>query len=197
MLIRGPTPGRRRAARILRALIGAAALAALAVPAADARPVIDAAGAEIEAPAERAALVRYAAQFTGTPYRWGGSSPAGFDCSGLVRYVYARFGVQMEHFSGAQYAAYPKVARDDLQPGDLVFFAGRGHVGIYIGGERFIHATHSGDHVRVSKLSEGWYQTGYAGAVRPPYPAGASSTVGPVTRKPGGIRSMSSRALVA
>lgn len=180
-----------------RALIGAAAVAALAVPAADARPVIDAGDAGGEPPVERAALVRYAATFSGTPYRWGGSSPGGFDCSGLVRYVYARFGVQMEHFTGAQYAAYPKVARDDLQPGDLVFFAGRGHVGIYIGRGRFIHATHSGDHVRVSKLSEGWYRTGYAGAVRPPYPAGASSTVGPVTRKPGGIRSVSSRALAA
>jgi cell wall-associated NlpC family hydrolase len=159
--------------------------------------VIEAGAAEIQAPAERAALVRYAAQFTGTPYRFGGSSPAGFDCSGLVRYVYAKFGVRMEHFSGAQYAAYPKVARDELQPGDLVFFAGRGHVGIYVGRGRFIHATRSGDHVRVSKLSEGWYREGYAGAVRPPYPAGAPSTVGPVTRKSGGIRSMSSRALVA
>lgn len=189
-------PGRRRAARIRRALI-AAALAAVAVPVADARPVYDPGAPGVQVPAQRAALVRYAAQFTGTPYRWGGSSPAGFDCSGLVRYVYGKFGVQMEHFSGAQYAAYPKVDRDDLRPGDLVFFAGRGHVGIYIGRGRFIHSTHSGDHVRVSKLSEGWYRTGYAGAVRPPYPAGASSTVGPVTRKSGGIRSMSSRALVA
>jgi cell wall-associated NlpC family hydrolase len=150
-----------------------------------------------ELPGERAELVRYAAQFAGTPYRYGGSSPAGFDCSGLVRYVYARFGVRMEHFTGAQYAAYPKVARADLEPGDLVFFAGRGHVGIYIGRGRFIHATHSGDRVRVSKLSESWYRTGYAGAVRPPYPAGGASTVGPVTRKPGGSRWTSSPAVLA
>lgn len=127
------------------------------MPAADARPVIDAAGAEIEAPAERAALVEYAGQFTGTPYRWGGSSPAGFDCSGLVRYVYARFGVQMEHFSGAQYAAYPKVARDDLQPGDLVFFAGSdgtraspGHVGIVIGGGKMVEAFATGFPIRIA-----------------------------------------------
>lgn len=190
-------PGRRRAARTTRALIGAATLATLAVPAADARPVVEPAATQIEAPSERAALVRYAARFTGTPYRWGGSSPAGFDCSGLVRYVYAKFGVRMEHFTGAQYAAYPKVERGELQPGDLVFFAGRGHVGIYVGRGRFIHATHSGDHVRVSKLSEGWYRTGYAGAVRPPYPAGSWSTVGPDTANPAGIRAMSSRALIA
>jgi cell wall-associated NlpC family hydrolase len=196
--IRGFTPGRRRAAaRIPRALIGAAALSALAVPAADARPVIDSRTAATDAPLERAALVRYATQLAGTPYRWGGSTPAGFDCSGLVRYVYAKFGVPMEHFTGAQYAAYPKVGRDDLRPGDLVFFAGRGHVGIYIGRGRFIHATRGGDHVRVSKLSEDWYRTGYAGAVRPPYPAGAPSTVGPVTSNPGGMRSMSSRELDA
>ena len=154
-------------------------------------------GAVTHAPAERAALVRYAARFTGTPYRWGGASPGGFDCSGLVRYVYGRFGVRMAHYTGAQYAAFPKVARNGLRPGDLVFFGGLGHVGIYIGRGRFIHATHSGDHVRMSKLTERWYRDGYAGAVRPPYPAGGSRTVGPLTRKPGGIRPVSSWAFVA
>ena len=171
----------------------------LTAPAAEARSLIDPAVVSVaHAPAERAALIRYAARFTGTPYRWGGSSPRGFDCSGLVSFVYARFGVRMAHYTGAQYAAFPKVPRNRLRPGDLVFFAGRGHVGIYVGRGRFIHATHSGDHVRVSKLSERWYRDGYAGAVRPPYPpAGGSSTVGPVTRKPDVIRLFSSRAFVA
>lgn len=165
---------------------------------AKAPPAVEAAAtASAQAPATRSALIRYAARFTGTPYRWGGSSPAGFDCSGLVRYVYGRFGVHMAHYTGAQYAAFPKVARTRLRPGDLVFFAGRGHVGIYVGRGRFIHATHTGDHVRVSKLSEGWYRSGYAGAVRPPYPVRGSRTVGPVTRKPAGIRAFSSAALVA
>ena len=168
------------------------------MPTAQSHPAIEAGAASVaHAPAERAALIHYAARFTGTPYRWGGASPTGFDCSGLVRYVYARFGVPMAHYTGAQYVAFPKVARNKLRPGDLVFFAGRGHVGIYIGRGRFIHATHSGDHVRVSKLSEGWYRSGYAGAVRPPYPVRGSRTVGPVTRKPDGIRAFSSAALVA
>jgi len=167
----------------------------LAVPAAEARPAIESGTAPVaHAPAERAALVRYAARFVGTPYRWGGSSPAGFDCSGLISYVYGRFGVRMAHYTGAQYAAYPKVARRRLRPGDLVFFDGLGHAGIYAGRGRFIHATHSGDHVRVSKLSERWYRDRYAGAVRPPYPRGGSRTVGPVTRKPDGIRPVSSPA---
>lgn len=190
--------GRHRAARTPHALAGAALIAVLSVPTADARPAIEDWAAPVaHPPTERAALVRYAARFKGTPYRWGGASPAGFDCSGLVAHVYGRFGVRMAHYTGAQYAAFPKVARNRLRPGDLVFFNGLGHVGIYVGRGRFIHATNSGDHVRVSKLTERWYRDGYVGAVRPPYPRGGSSTVGPVTRKPDGIRPISSRGSVA
>ncbi len=145
-------------------------------------------------PAGRAALVAYAKTLVGTPYRWGGARPGGFDCSGLTSYVYGKFGVRMAHHTGAQYAAYRKVPLGHLRPGDLVFFAGLGHTGIYVGKGRFIHATHSGDYVRISKLSEGWYARGYVGAVRPPFPRSASSRTGPSTRSPVGMRRPNSSA---
>jgi cell wall-associated NlpC family hydrolase len=136
----------------------------------------------------RADLVRFATGFVGTPYRWGGADPSGFDCSGLIAYVYGRHGVRMAHYTGDQFAAYPRVAREDLEPGDLVFFDGVGHAGIYAGDGRFVHATHSGDVVRVTRMDEGWYRERYSGAVRPPLP----SASGPSTRRSAGMRSASS-----
>jgi len=131
-------------------------------------------------------LVRYAEGFQGTPYVWGGGGPGGFDCSGFVRFVYSRFGVGMEHSSYAQFGSFPRVARTGLRRGDLVFFSGAGHVGLYIGGGRFIHATHTGDFVRISSLDEGWYSSGYAGAVRPPLsvPPSMPRTMGSATVRP-------------
>ncbi|MFN2627906.1 MAG: NlpC/P60 family protein [Gaiellaceae bacterium] len=108
-----------------------------------------------------------AARYLGVPYRWGGSSPAGFDCSGLVSYVYAQLGISLPHYTVAQWNATSPVAPGDLQPGDLVFFDGLGHVGIYIGGGQFIHAPHTGDVVSVSSLAEGWYASHLDGARRP------------------------------
>ena len=107
-----------------------------------------------------------AARYLGIPYRWGGASPSGFDCLGLVMYVYAQLGISLPHYTVGQYAAGAAVSRDELQPGDLVFFDGLGHVGIYIGGDQFIHAPHTGDVVRVSSLSESWYAATYVGARR-------------------------------
>ncbi|MFL5953052.1 MAG: NlpC/P60 family protein [Gaiellaceae bacterium] len=101
-----------------------------------------------------------------TPYVWGGSAPGGFDCSGLVMWAYAQVGVSLPHSSYAQYGAGVPVSRDQLQPGDLVFFDGLGHVGIYIGGDQFVHAPHTGDVVKISSLSEGWYTSTYVGARR-------------------------------
>ena len=109
-------------------------------------------------------VVSYARHFIGTPYSWGGSTPrSGFDCSGLVRYVYAHFGIRLPHSSFADLAHGRRVGRRSLRPGDLVFFYDAGHVGIYVGGNRFIDAPHSGSRVRISTM--GAY-SGYYGARR-------------------------------
>ena len=117
-----------------------------------------------------ARAVAIAEGYLGVPYVWGGATPEyGFDCSGLVMYVYAQLGIHLSHFSGAQWNEGTPIAAEDLAPGDLVFFHpganGPGHVGIYIGGNNFIHAPHTGDVVKISSLYE--YSTSYVGAVRP------------------------------
>jgi cell wall-associated NlpC family hydrolase len=119
----------------------------------------------------------------GVSYAWGGGGSrgagpgiapdegvVGFDCSGLTQYAYARAGISIPRNSRAQYANLPKVSRDDLQPGDLVFWATSPsnpstiyHVAIYLGGNRVVQAPQSGDVVKVSSM---WWN-GYAGAVRP------------------------------
>jgi cell wall-associated NlpC family hydrolase len=111
-------------------------------------------------------VVDYAKRFRGVRYVYGGSSPrSGFDCSGFVRFVYAHFGVSVAHSSYAQFGLGHRVGRASLRPGDLVFFDGLGHVGIYIGNGRFIHAPHSGTRVRVESLG-GWYGSRFDGARR-------------------------------
>jgi cell wall-associated NlpC family hydrolase len=102
----------------------------------------------------------------GTPYVWGGASPGGFDCSGLVMWAYGQMGVSLPHSTYAQFSMGVPVSIDQLQPGDLVFFDGLGHVGLYIGGGQFVHAPHTGDVVKISSLSEGWYASTYVGARR-------------------------------
>jgi cell wall-associated NlpC family hydrolase len=121
--------------------------------------------------AARQALGVRAAQFArrllGVPYRWGGETPAGgFDCSGFVRYVYAHFGMSLPHSSYSDFDLGKRVSRGSLRPGDLVFFDGIGHVGMYVGGGRFIHAPHTGSHVQLTSLEEPWYRTTYDGARR-------------------------------
>jgi hypothetical protein len=116
--------------------------------------------------------VRIAEQYLGTPYVWGGASPeTGFDCSGLVTFVYAQLGISLIHYSGAQYHEGRPVPVSQLRPGDLVFFepgaTGPGHVGIYVGGGQFIQAPHTGDVVRISNLFSRPYSRDYVGAVRP------------------------------
>jgi len=111
-------------------------------------------------------IVEYAKHFRGVRYVYGGSSPrSGFDCSGFVRYVYAHFGVPLAHSSYAQFDRGRRVARASLRPGDLVFFDGLGHVGIYVGDGHFIHAPHSGTRVRIETLA-GWYSSRFVGARR-------------------------------
>jgi cell wall-associated NlpC family hydrolase len=114
---------------------------------------------------ERTNIVRYARRFLGVPYAWGGTSPSGFDCSGFTRYVYAHFGVSLPHYTYSQFDLGRRVARAALKPGDLVFFGGVGHVGLYIGHDLFIHAPHTGTRVSVDSLS-GWYSGTFAGARR-------------------------------
>jgi len=118
-------------------------------------------------PVGRPRVVAIALRYLGTPYRWAGSSPGGFDCSGFVMYVYGRVGVGLPHNSSMLWSVGRPVARKDLQPGDIVFFNGLSHVGIYIGRGRFVHAPHTGDVVKISRLSESWYRTTYDGARRP------------------------------
>ena len=100
-------------------------------------------------------VVSYARHFLGIPYSWGGSSPrGGFDCSGLVRFVYSHFGIGLPHSSWADLAHGRRVSRGSLRPGDLVFFYGASHVGIYAGDGHFIDAPHTGARVRVSTMHE-------------------------------------------
>ncbi len=114
-----------------------------------------------------ARAVAVAQRYLGTPYRWGGSSPrTGFDCSGFVMYVYGKLGVSLPHNAAAQYRHGTPVSRQALRPGDLVFFNGLGHMGIYVGGGRFIHSPHSGDVVKISSLRDSWYARTWVGARR-------------------------------
>ena len=116
-------------------------------------------------PAKYGGVVGIAMQYLGVPYVYGGSTPSGFDCSGFIMYVFARVGVSLPHNAAAQYGYGTPVDRSQLQAGDLVFFNGLGHAGIYIGGGSFIHAPHTGDVVKISSLS-GWYSSTWVGARR-------------------------------
>jgi peptidoglycan DL-endopeptidase CwlO len=117
-------------------------------------------------PSTHGGVVGIALRYLGVPYRWGGASPSGFDCSGFVMYVFAKVGVYLPHNAAMQYGYGRPVARSQLQPGDVVFFNGLGHDGIYIGGGQFVHAPHTGDVVKISSLYDSWYRTTYVGARR-------------------------------
>jgi cell wall-associated NlpC family hydrolase len=127
--------------------------------------------------------VALAYRFLGVPYVWGGESPLGFDCSGLTMYVYGQLGIKLGHYTGFQYYAGLRVTRDQLEPGDLVFFHANSagvpqHEGMYIGNGSFIHAPHTGDVVKISSLFDTRYALAYLGAVRP-YAAGMKSSTLP------------------
>jgi cell wall-associated NlpC family hydrolase len=117
-------------------------------------------------PSKYGGVVGIAMQYLGIPYQWGGESPStGFDCSGFTYYVFSRVGVSLPRTVSTQYAVGVAVSRSQLQPGDLVFFNGLGHVGIYIGGNQFIHSPHTGDVVKISAMT-GYYSSTYVGARR-------------------------------
>jgi peptidoglycan DL-endopeptidase CwlO len=103
----------------------------------------------------------------GVPYRWGGTSPTGgFDCSGLVYWAYGRLGVEVPHSSYALYDLGRRVASSRMRPGDLLFFYGEGHVGIYIGRGRMVHAPHTGTRVQVVSLRRSPYGRSLEGVRR-------------------------------
>jgi cell wall-associated NlpC family hydrolase len=129
------------------------------------RETVDAEAAARRARGQRA--VEIAMKHRGAPYQWGGAGPSSFDCSGFVRYVYAQVGVSLPHNAALQYERGIAVTRDSLEPGDLVFFDGLRHNGIYVGQGRFIHARQTGRQVNVAELGDDWYRTRWVGARRP------------------------------
>jgi cell wall-associated NlpC family hydrolase len=148
-------------------VIGVLALISVAGCASGAsKPSPDPAGASTPPTRSQSRIVATALKYVGAPYARGGSSPAGFDCSGFVMFVYGRHGVALPHSAEAQYRLGSPVPRDMLQPGDLVFFDRLGHSGIYIGDARFVHATKPGDVVKVSRIDESWYRRRWVGARR-------------------------------
>ena len=119
--------------------------------------------------AKRTAVLDYAAKFLGVPYVYGGSTPSGFDCSGFTSYVYKNTVCSIERVAQAQFDTTTRVSRDELLPGDLVFFGSSAysisHVGIYVGDDEFIHAPHTGDVVKYESLS-GSYASRFQGGGR-------------------------------
>jgi uncharacterized protein YycO len=114
-----------------------------------------------------AKAVGFAYRQRGKPYRWGGTGPNGYDCSGLVQQAWRAAGVRIPRVARTQYHRISnKVGRARLRAGDLVFFNGLGHVGMYVGRGRFIHSPHPGQTVRVTRL-RGYYARDMVGAVRP------------------------------
>jgi cell wall-associated NlpC family hydrolase len=164
-------------------LVATAALAALAAacassgavpkPFPDPGSVPPARGGRAPAPAgslDSYALVGTALALRGSPYREGGTDPAGFDCSGFTQYVFAQYGVQLPREVRDQFRLGHAVVPQQLAPGDLVFFAttapGASHVAIAIGGDEFIHAPTSAGVVRVERLSSSYWAPRYVGARR-------------------------------
>jgi cell wall-associated NlpC family hydrolase len=112
--------------------------------------------------------VRIATAQVGTPYRYGSTGPGSFDCSGLAQYAWRKAGVPIPRTTHAQYALIRrKVSWAGLQPGDLVYFYGRGHVGVYIGRGRMVHAPRSGGRVQIVAITPSWWRATFTGAVRP------------------------------
>ncbi|HEX6447941.1 MAG TPA: NlpC/P60 family protein, partial [Trebonia sp.] len=116
-------------------------------------------------PAQKAVWFVY--QQLGKPYLWGGTGPDAFDCSGLMQAAWNYAGVSIPRDTYEQWSALPHVDKASLQPGDIVFFEGEGHDGMYIGNGMIIDAPSTGQVIRMVPLDSDWYAQGYDGAVRP------------------------------
>lgn len=140
--------------------------------------LVGCASQSVQAPAHRAGesvkvanqAAAVALQQLGTPYRYGGSSPSGFDCSGLIHYSYSRVGKSVPRTTGALWSGTQAVPRDQMQVGDVLFFRVEGkmsHVGMYIGDDQFVHAPASGREVSIESLQSGFYRQALIRAGRP------------------------------
>jgi len=112
-----------------------------------------------------ATAAREATRYLGAPYVWAGSSPSGFDCSGLVMYAFGKVGVAIPHNAAQQFRLGTPIARDQLAPGDVVFFNQLRHNGIYLGDGRFVHSTKPGG-VKIARLDDEWFRSRWVGARR-------------------------------
>jgi cell wall-associated NlpC family hydrolase len=160
----------KRNGLIVDGVVGPQTLGALGIRRASAGSAAGGGGGKASAPrpsSRGARAASIATRYLGIPYRWGGSSPStGFDCSGFVMYLYRQVGVSLPHNAAMQYRHGRAVSRGSLRRGDIVFFNGLGHNGIYLGDGRFMHSPNTGDVVKISRLSEGWYSSRYVGARR-------------------------------
>jgi cell wall-associated NlpC family hydrolase len=158
---------RERAARIAAQKVAAALAARQAAAAAAAAALASQTAApapHVSGSGGASVAVQWAYREIGKPYVWGAAGPDSFDCSGLTMYVWAKAGVYLDHYTGSQWNQGAHVSRDQLQPGDLVFFGSDlHHVGLYIGNGNMIEAPYTGANVRISPA----FRSDYAGAVRP------------------------------
>lgn len=115
-------------------------------------------------------MIDFAKQYLGVPYVWAGRSPGGFDCSGFIYYVFDNMGVSVPRMADGQFEVGLPIPRNELQPGDLVFFStyepGPSHVGIYVGNEQFLHASSGAGHVTVTPMANPYHRDRYIGARR-------------------------------
>lgn len=149
-----------------RMLVGPLLVTVLALTACSSSPSVPDAG-RVADPGERAAVA--ALDQVGEPYRYGGSMPGGFDCSGLVQYAYGIAGMRVPRTTRQLWSAARPVTRDELRPGDLLFFGIEGkmsHVGMYVGRKRFVHAPQSGRTVSVASLDAPFYRSAFLGGGR-------------------------------
>jgi cell wall-associated NlpC family hydrolase len=119
----------------------------------------------IQASGKALVAIRFACSKLGTPYQWGGTGPR-YDCSGLTQAAWAAAGVSLPRTTYEQWTVYTRVSYNQLRPGDLVFFdASLGHMGMYLGAGKMIHAPHTGDVVKISDISSGSYRSQFQGGV--------------------------------